>query len=115
MLIGPMLNNSETWINVLKEDVDELTKPDTTFQRKLLSNSGNPSKVFMCLETGFLPVKFVMISNCLKKLNYTLNESTEATVRQVYNTLKSDSKKGDVVNLVNKDIEEIEVDLSEKV
>ena len=114
MLIGPMLNNSETWINVTKDDVDDLTKPETTFNRKLLATSGNPSKVFMTLETGFLPVKYVMMANRLKFLNYTLNESMETTVREVYETQKCDSKRGDFVDLVQKDIKEIELDLNEE-
>ena len=67
MLIGSMLTNSETWINLTKQDIDKLQKPDTILQRKLLSESGNPSKVFMCLELGILPVKYVIMT---KRLNF---------------------------------------------
>ena len=109
-----MLNNLETWINVTKDNVDDLTKPDTTFNRRLLATSGNPSKVFMTLEMGFLPVKYVMMANRSKFLNYTLNESMEATVIQVYETQNCDSKRVDFVDLVQKDIKEIELNLNEK-
>ena len=43
MLIGSMLTNSESWINLTQQDLDKLLKPDTILQRKLLSESGNPS------------------------------------------------------------------------
>ena len=52
-----MLTNSETWINVTQENIDELEKPDTILQRKVFSSSGNPSKVFMMLELGIIPVR----------------------------------------------------------
>ena len=35
-------------------------------------------------------------------------------IRQVYEALKSDSRKGDFVYLVEKDIEDIKIDLSEE-
>ena len=67
MLIGSMLTNSESWINLTQQDLDKLQKPDTFLQRKLLSESGNPSKVFMLSNLGVLPVKYVIM---IKRLNF---------------------------------------------
>ena len=61
ILLGGLLTNSEAWINILKEDLDNLEKPDTILLRKILSNTGNPGKVFMLLEMGFIPVTFVLM------------------------------------------------------
>ena len=44
-------------------------------QRKLLSTSGNPSKVFMSLELGVVPVKFVLMAKRTNMLHYILNET----------------------------------------
>ena len=52
-----MQRHAETWINVTEADITKLTMPDTMLQRQLLSVSGNPSKVFMCLEVGVIPVR----------------------------------------------------------
>ena len=60
MLIGSMLNNSESWINLTKLDIETLEKPDTITQRNIFGNKGNPSKAFMCLELGIIPVHFVI-------------------------------------------------------
>ena len=61
MLIGSMLNNSENWINLTNLDIETLEKPDTITQRNIFGNKGNPSKAFMCLELGIIPVHFVIM------------------------------------------------------
>ena len=64
---GSMLNNSESWINLTKLDIETLEKPDTMTQRNIFGNKGNPSKAFMCLELGITPVHFVIMK---KRLNF---------------------------------------------
>ena len=61
LLLGSLLNNCESWINITKSDLDNLEKPDTMVQRNILTEYGNPSKVFMCLELRVISVKFVII------------------------------------------------------
>ena len=70
MLIGSISTNSETWINISKKDLDNLEKPDIMLQRKFIADSGNPCKVFMHLEFGFLPVRYVVIERRLNFLRY---------------------------------------------
>ena len=70
MLLGSMLTNWESWINITESDLKDLEKPDTVLQRKLLSSSGNPSKAFMYLELGITPVKYVIM---YKSLTLSLN------------------------------------------
>ena len=114
MLVGPLLNNSETWINVTKEDINSLEMPITMLHKQLFTKSGNPCKVFMYLEFGVIPVKFVIMGNRLKYLNHILNENIESTTRQVFETQKEDSKNGDFVDLVTKDKKELKIDLTEE-
>ena len=68
--------------------------PDTMLQR--LSVSGNHSRIFMCLELGVVPVRYVIMAKRLNLLHYILNESTVSTMSKV---LKSDSRKGDFLVL----------------
>ena len=63
MLLGSMLTNAESWINMTKKDIEALEKPDTFLQRSILTKTGNPCKVFMYLELGILPIKYVIIEN----------------------------------------------------
>ena len=37
ILIGSLMNNAETWINVTKKDIEKLEKPDNILQEKLFS------------------------------------------------------------------------------
>ena len=57
MLLGGMLTNAEAWIHITEHEIAKLTMQDTMLHIKLLSVSGNPSKVFMCLELGVIPVR----------------------------------------------------------
>ena len=49
----------------------------------------------------------------LNFLRYILNESITSMIGRVYETLKTDSRKGDLVYLVREDIYDLEIDLSE--
>ena len=114
MLLGSLLNNSESWINVKKQDLEKLEKPDTMIQRNILGTSGNPSKAFMYLELGFLPVKFVIMEKRMNFLRYILKESMSSMIRQVYETLKTDSTKGDFFSLVQTDMVELDIDFTDE-
>ena len=67
VMLGGMLTNAETWINITEADITRhrflnCAMPDSQLQRRLISVSGNPSKVLMCLELGFVLVKFVIMA-----------------------------------------------------
>ena len=113
MLLGSMLTNCESWINITESDLKDLEKPDTMLQRKLLSSSGNPSKAFMYLELGITPVKYVIMGRRVNFLHYILNEHIESMVGHVFRALKEDSRKGDFWWLVQKDLKELNIYMDE--
>ena len=41
MLLGSMLTNAESWINMTQRDIEALEKPDTFLQRSIFSTNGN--------------------------------------------------------------------------
>ena len=47
LLIGSMLNNAESWININKTDLHKLKIPDRSFARHILGAHGNPHNAFM--------------------------------------------------------------------
>ena len=93
--------------------VDELEKPDTILQRKVLSDTGNPSKVFMMLELGIVPIRYVLMQKRLPFLHYLLNQSSNSMLSQVFEDLKNDSRKGDFVHLTDKDKTSLEIDMTD--
>ena len=68
----------------------------------------------MRLELGVLPVKYVIMTKRLTFLRYILGESTSSMVGQVYSALKQESRKGDFVNLVQADLKEVKINLSDE-
>ena len=104
--------NALVWIIWLGK-FSSVTLPDTQLQRRLLSVSGNPSRVFMCLELGVIPVKFVIMAKRTNMLHYILKEESGSTMRQVYEELKIESRKGDFYSLVKKDLEDLNIPFDE--
>merc|ERR1719319_100521 len=112
MLVGSLLNNAETWINLTKKDMEKLEKPDFILQEKLFSVKA--SKAFQYLEFGILPAKYVIMGRRLKFWKYILNEGNESMIRQVYEEQKKDSKKGDFNYLIKEDMKEIKLEVEDE-
>ena len=68
----------------------------------------------MYLELGISPVKYVEMKKRLNFLKYILNEDMSTMIRQVYETLKTDSRKGDFVNLIKQDMEELDIVITDE-
>ena len=79
-----------------------------------MASCGNPSKAVMFLELGIMPLRYVIMTKRLNFLKYILCESTITMIRQVYDVLKQESRKGDFVNLVQKDLNEINLKMSDE-
>ena len=63
ILLGGMLTNAESWINITQKDIEELEKSDTILLKKVLESTA--SKVFMMLELGFVPVRYVLMKKTI--------------------------------------------------
>ena len=62
LLLGGLLTNSESWIYITEKDISSLEKKtDTSLIRRVLTQNGHPSKVFMLLELGNIPVRFALM------------------------------------------------------
>ena len=114
LLLGGLLTNIEGWINVTKQDLDDLEKPDTILLRKLFPSSGNASRAFMQLELGVIPVKFVVMQKRMNFLHYILNEDINSMIRQVFDALREDSRKGDFISLTKKDKIDLQIDKTDE-
>jgi hypothetical protein len=103
----------EAMVNVTKSDIIKIEKPDLLLQEKLLPSTGNASKCFRYLELGIIPVKYVIMEKRLQFLKYILDESMNSMISQVYHEQKKDSKKGDFVNMVTKDLAKVEIKMTD--
>ena len=68
----------------------------------------------MFLELGIWPLKYVIIAKRLTFFKYILSESTTKLIKQVYDVLQQESRKGDFVYLVQKDYHENNMEMSDE-
>ena len=68
----------------------------------------------MYLELGFLPARFVIMEKHHNFLKYILRENKSSMIRQAFETLKTDSIKGDFVDLVKQDMIYLDIDMTEE-
>ena len=68
----------------------------------------------MSLELGIIPVSFVIMEKRLNFLKYILEESMSSMLRQVYETLKKYSVKGDFIYLIEKDMDQLNITFTEE-
>ena len=111
LLIGSMLNNCESWINLFFKS----RKIGNARQsiRHVLTHMETQVQLLCILSlVFFLPVQIVIMKKRLK-FRYILNESIDSMIRKVSEVLKTDSRKGDFVDLVNQDIKDNDIDLAE--
>ena len=113
MLVGGMLSNAESWINITQKDLENLEAPDIILQKKILSSKGNPSKCFIQLELGIIPIKFILKLKRLNFLHYILTEHKNSMISQVYTVMRQDCKKGDFVSLIESDMSDLEINHSD--
>ena len=93
LLLGGLLTNAESWINISKRDIEQLEKPDTILQKKALSTVGNPSKAFTMLELGLIPVRYILMKKRMLFLQYILKEDKDSMIYNVFKALNEDSRK----------------------
>ena len=91
ILIGSLLNKSETWIQLTKKNIEEIEKPDKVLKDKLLDSKS--STVFYYLEFGMLPAKYVILKKRLKFLKYILDEDINSMIRRVLKNRKRNVKR----------------------
>ena len=68
----------------------------------------------MYLELRILTVKYAAMKKRLNFLKYILNEDMSTMICQVNEELKTDSRKGDFVNLIKQDMEELDIVITDE-
>ena len=61
------------------------------------------------LESGSIPIRFVIMSKRLNFLWYILNENDETLIKKFFMAQLNNPVKGDWVSRVKKDLEELEL------
>ena len=113
MLINGLLFNSEVWYGLSEYELSELEKVDEYLLRKLLNAHSKTPKEFLYLETGSLPIRFIIKKRRISYLHHILNRDKKELISKVYFAQKRKSVKDDWANTVKKDCDDINLILNE--
>ena len=111
LFINGILFNSEAWQGIAKDDIESLEKVDEALIRGILGAHAKIPKEALFLETGTIPLRYIIKSRRLSYLKTILDRDSDELIREVYDAQKVDPTPGDFADLVAKDAEEIKVDI----
>ena len=72
MLLSAILNNSEVWYGVKEYDIEKIEKVDEYLLRGILNCHSKTSRASMYLETGCIPLKFIVMKRRIMYLYHCL-------------------------------------------
>lgn len=113
MLINGILYNSEAWHGVTKKQVTELEAIDEALLRKLLNEHSKTPTEFLYLETGALPLRWVLAQRRITFMKHIINKHDNELIRKIFLAQKDSPNQGDFVQLVTKDLVDLNMTFEE--
>ena len=113
MLLNGVLYNSEAWHGVTKNHVHILEAIDEDLLRKFLKAHSKTPKEFLYLETGATPIKWIIAQRRINYLKHILDRDKDELLSKVFQAQKEKPTSGDFVQLVEKDMEDLNISYEE--
>jgi hypothetical protein len=95
MLINGIITNSEVWYNVHEEHFKALESADNEIMRKIFDAHSKTACELFYLETGKVPIRFVIAKRRLNYLWHVLSRKDDELIKKVYKTQEVKTTKGD--------------------
>ena len=112
LLLSSLLSNSETWYNLTQKEISELESVDEILLRKTFSAHSKTPLETLYLESGNIPIRFILMSRRLNFLHYILNEDDDSLLRSFFTAQRESPVRGDWVMTVTEDMKELGIDLT---
>ena len=113
MFLNGVLHSSEAWHGLKSTQIAQIELVDHHLMRTILGAHSKTPTEFLYLETGALPVKYVITSRRLNYLKHIHMQSDHELVKRVFQAQKDDPKKGDWWEMVKLDLEIYDVNEDE--
>ena len=107
MLISVLLFNSETWLRLTKENMKKLESVDEMLLRKLLATPISTPKPALYLETGSIPLRYIIKKKRIMFLHHILTRQDDALITRVFWAQVHKPAKGDWCQVVREDLDSI--------
>ena len=111
LLLSTILSNSESWVNLTKTNVEDLEAIDENFLRSIFCAHSKTPKEILYLETGCVPIRFILMSRRLNFLHYILSDKEDSLLSNVFRAQCEKPVRGDWINTVRTDLQELEINL----
>ena len=115
LFLSSLLANSEAWVGLTKKNIKDLEAVDaqllrTVFSSDLSKHSRTPVEL-LYLETGTIPIRFILMSRRLNFLWYLLNQDKKNMLSQFFRAQCDSPTRGDWVSSVQQDLKDLELDM----
>ena len=105
LLISVLLFNSETWLRLTKESIKRLESVDLMLLRKVLKTPISTPKVSLYLETGCVPLRYILKGKRIMFLHHILTRDINSLISRVFWAQVHDTGKGDWCQVVRQDLD----------
>ena len=112
MLINGILTNAEAWYGFSTIEMEQLEQVDEMFLRIFLEVGRGCPKEMLYLETGTIPMRFIIYKRRLMFLHYILNEKDESLINKFLKTQMKNPSKNDWIDSVVNDLELLDIPLT---
>ena len=107
--VNGVLFNSEVWQAATATEIASLEKVDNKLLRAICKAHAKTPVEFLYLETGCIPLRFVIQSRRLMYLHHILSRDEKELIKRVYSAQKENTTKGDFAEQVKADLEVFEM------
>ena len=112
LLLSTLISNSDAWYNLSDKDIINLESVDEMLLRKVLYAHSKTAKELLYLETGSIPIRFILMSKRLTFLHYILNEEENSLIHEVFTAQCNNPVKGDWVLTVQENLNELDIKMT---
>ena len=104
MLVMVLLTNSETWLRLTQKDLGKLEGIDRLFIRRIFQVPNSTPIPFLYLETGCIPIRYIMKMKRIIYLHHILTRNEEALIKRAFWAQQRKPAKGDWCIVVREDL-----------
>ena len=114
LFINATLFNSEAWHGLNKAQVEAFEKVDEALLRGLVTGHAKMPIPALYLETGMMPIRFILACRRVNYLQTILQRAPEELIRRVFEAQKSDPTSGDFCLQVKEDMEVLGIKMNDE-
>ena len=106
-MLSVVLFNAETWHRLTKENINKLESIDLMLLRKLFKTPISTPKPSLYLETGCIPIRYLIKGKRIMYLHHILTREENALIKRVFRAQEDQPGKGDWCQVVREDLDSL--------